>query len=206
MIRCGNCGFESADGSSFCAKCGAPLDKPYSMAPPVQSGAPQRAPTSATPWGWIVGGITGCGCLAILILAAVLYPVFRAARIAAVRTVRLSEARQIDLAALIYAGDHHDKFPSFQSARTVTEAISPYLHGSRTIDQIPNCRWDTALSGVDSTRVTDGAQTWLMYLAMPNQADGYALGFADGHVRRVSADMLKQITGKPPKLSQSGQP
>lgn len=53
----------------------------------------------------------------IAILAAILFPVFAQAKIAAKRTVNLSNLRQISIAVTLYVGDH-DAYPQMSSAST----------------------------------------------------------------------------------------
>jgi prepilin-type N-terminal cleavage/methylation domain-containing protein len=47
----------------------------------------------------------------IAILAAILFPVFAQAKLAAKKTTALSNVRQLGLATLMYAGDHDDRLP-----------------------------------------------------------------------------------------------
>jgi prepilin-type N-terminal cleavage/methylation domain-containing protein len=56
----------------------------------------------------------------IAILAAILFPVFAQAKAAAKKTACLSNAKQIGTAALIYATDHDDLFPSLYDGGTST--------------------------------------------------------------------------------------
>src|SRR5471032_1528852 len=47
----------------------------------------------------------------IAILAAILFPVFAQAKLAAKKTVDLSNLKEISLGAIMYAGDYDDFFP-----------------------------------------------------------------------------------------------
>jgi prepilin-type N-terminal cleavage/methylation domain-containing protein len=61
----------------------------------------------------------------IAILAAILFPVFAQARVAAMQTTVISNLRQLGLALTMYAGDHDDVFPrTMDTSRGFPETIS----------------------------------------------------------------------------------
>src|SRR5262245_13514748 len=87
-------------------------------APPPQPGyetyqqpLPAYAPHSGpSPWIWV---FAGCGCVVfmIVVLLAVLFPVFMQAREKARQTSCLSNVKQMSLGVLMYAQDYDEMFP-----------------------------------------------------------------------------------------------
>jgi prepilin-type N-terminal cleavage/methylation domain-containing protein/prepilin-type processing-associated H-X9-DG protein len=63
----------------------------------------------------------------IAILAAILFPVFAQAKAAAKKASAISNAKQMDLASLMYSNDYDDMFVPYFSADTET-CISAYYH------------------------------------------------------------------------------
>jgi prepilin-type N-terminal cleavage/methylation domain-containing protein/prepilin-type processing-associated H-X9-DG protein len=108
----------------------------------------------------------------IAILAAILFPVFAQAKAAAKKTAAISNAKQIDLASLMYSNDYDDMFvpyfsgllvvPQTGSGRTYTytspqdywpQLISPYIgkvngHGEGGANGTTEEAIDTDLSGI----------------------------------------------------------
>ena len=81
--------------------------------PPVLTTPPvPPAPKSGMPvWVWIVVPVVMC----CPILAAVLFPVFSQARLAAKRTQSLAHIKQIGLASAMYAAENDDRFPKAEA-------------------------------------------------------------------------------------------
>src|SRR5512135_1362788 len=82
------------------------------MQPPApnESGTPYKKPNYS--WVWILVAVLGvCGCGGVLILAAILFPVFSQARLAAARAACMSNVKQCSLALLMYTADNDDHFP-----------------------------------------------------------------------------------------------
>ncbi len=63
----------------------------------------------------------------IAILAAILFPVFAQAKVAAKKTVAISNSKQIGLAILMYAGDNDDVYPR-QDACVPGSSLNPKLN------------------------------------------------------------------------------
>lgn len=89
----------------------APSGTTYAQAVPARSGAPVA----------IVVGIVGCAMLfGVAILAAILFPVFAQARLAARKATTLSHAKQAALGVIMYMGDNDDRMPpQFATAEDV---------------------------------------------------------------------------------------
>ena len=80
----------------------------------------------------------------IAILAAILFPVFAQAKLSAKKSQSLSNLRQINLAVMMYAGDHDDVFPrtmdttagipetiSWWAIHNYQEALNPYIKNGK---------------------------------------------------------------------------
>lgn len=80
----------------------------------------------------------------IAILAAILFPVFAQAKLAAKKTVTISNVKQIAIAVTMYAGDHEDVFPrtmdtssgfpetiSWWAVSNYQKALEPYIKNGR---------------------------------------------------------------------------
>lgn len=81
------------------------------QAPPDDRGyTPPKKPSYL--WLWIVvGALLVCGCGGLLILPAILFPVFSETRLAAQRTNCLTNVRELGRATSMYAADYDDKLP-----------------------------------------------------------------------------------------------
>lgn len=94
------------------------------VAPPPQQ-VPGVPPTKK-PWTWTTVAVLGCGCglLLLAIPAAILFPVFSQAKVAAQQTECLSRLKNVGTALLIYATDNDDRLPA---ADRWTDAASGYF-------------------------------------------------------------------------------
>jgi hypothetical protein len=81
---------------------------PTYVPPPEQTPAPKRSNTVL--WVVLILGV-GAMCVGLVILAAILFPVFSQARLSAQRTACLSNVKQASLSLLMYASDNNDRFP-----------------------------------------------------------------------------------------------
>lgn len=67
-------------------------------------------------------------CVVILVLGALLFPVFSQARLGAKKSQSLSEAKTISLGLLMYASDHDDAMPAlFETTNDLQNAIAGYV-------------------------------------------------------------------------------
>jgi hypothetical protein len=73
-------------------------------------------------WGWLHIGCGGCGGFLILLLPAILIPVFSQARASARRVSCSSNLKQVGLATTMYLQDYDDRFP--RSAEWMDELSS----------------------------------------------------------------------------------
>jgi hypothetical protein len=91
------------------------MTEPPVMTPPKKSGMPG--------WAW---GLIGCAVIlpCIAIFAAVLFPVFSQARLAAKRTLSMTNLKQIGISAMMYSVDHNDRFPIAKGWET---SLTPFI-------------------------------------------------------------------------------
>ena len=126
----------------------------------------------------------------IAILAAILFPVFAQAKLAAKKTVALSNAKQVSLANFIYSGDYDDNliksyfgFPSdCQSWGSVyyswRYAIQPYVAKSNGLLQDPTNPFQQP-AYYEST-YTDGNNADTQYSSQNYAVNDAVIGFAYG--------------------------
>jgi len=123
----------------------------------------------------------------IAILAAILFPVFAQAKEAAKRTACLSNAKQIGLALVMYAGDADDTAPTpyefFGSAPVVLEdtwqEVSPYIKTEQLFfcpdDGVKNCDLDEGLpvtTGTGDPCISYGSNWGPMQSFFKNSVEG----------------------------------
>jgi len=68
----------------------------------------------------------------IAILAAILFPVFAQAKLAAKKTADLSNQKQIGTSLLIYCNDFDDTLPPYRTKNVPNPIVSPYITGDAT--------------------------------------------------------------------------
>jgi hypothetical protein len=95
-------------------------------APPPIQGPPALQPRKTNPALWWTLGIVGCGgaFFCLIIMAAILFPVFQEAKVAASDTRCISNLKQIGLAGVLYASDYDDTLPE---ADSWVDVFEPYL-------------------------------------------------------------------------------
>ena len=156
-------------------------------APPVAS--PPARNNRATMW--IVLGVLGlAGSCVVLILAAILFPVFAQARLAARRTQGLSGMKRLGVGVLLYTADADDAFPpEMASAKAMEPWIGPYVKDPALFrSKNPaggEILGDARLGGKKETALAEAGRTITLHDGKP-WADGKApVGLADGSARRV---------------------
>jgi len=127
----------------------------------------------------------------IAILAAILFPVFAQAKLAAKKTVALSNAKQIALANLIYQGDNDDAlikeffgFPGDCSSWGNTYynwryALQPYVAKSNGLLQDPTNSFSQPQFWTSA--YTDGVAADQVNLPSNYATNNAIIGFANGH-------------------------
>lgn len=152
------------------------------------------------------GGLGAVGCLAPVVLAAILFPVFTQARQAAVKVSCMSNLKQCALSQLIYANDYDDKYPAASAWISHTEPYSKNM----AVYTCPTVKAEgkqygyafyKGLSGqlqtvldapsampmiFDSTILKKNAYSYLESVPKPGRHEASNnFAYADGHVRGV---------------------
>lgn len=90
------------------------MAQPPNYSPPPQAQVPPKRSNTVL-WVVIILGVGGLCMVAILVGAAILFPVFSQARLSAQKTACLSNVKQQALGLIMYAGDNNDRFPPAKS-------------------------------------------------------------------------------------------
>jgi prepilin-type processing-associated H-X9-DG protein len=154
---------------------------------------PQKQKVPAWVW-WVIGGVLFLGCCVpgVLILAAILFPVFAQARLAARSTQALSTAKNVDLSLIQYTSDHDGKLPQFTNPIQIAQDLAPYDHSEAERTAIGSYAWNPALSGANETTLIQPNNTWVFYGQDPRRGS-FDVAFADGHVKVVTFERLQEI-------------
>jgi hypothetical protein len=121
--------------------------------------------------------------------AAMMVPVAAQAHVAAQATANLSNVKQLSLGMLLYQSDWDDKFPYVQDTESLRPILDPYLKNNNLWQVIgnPGSRFlfNMSLSGSTVTELEEPANTPMFYESQPDSSGKRAVGFADGHAKRV---------------------
>ncbi len=159
-------------------------------------------------WLWIVLGV-GCGCsvLAMMVLAAILFPVFKQAGSKVKSTICISNLRNLGTAVQMYVQDYDDKFPIADSWADRTypyfknynvtrcpsvSATDKGKYGYAYNDKIAGVRYakikNPAISPLiyDSSNLQKSAHDAFTSLPVPaRHGNGNVVAYQDGHVKLV---------------------
>ena len=132
------------------------------------------------------------GCLVVIIGVPywLLYPVFRSARLAAIYAREEEYVRAADLALILQMDKHGDRYPDLSGDMVST--LRPFIKDPKVAEAMRDYVWNTNLSGKRENDLMDPASMWVVYMH-DAQANRYVVGFADGHVRRLSPPMLTDV-------------
>ncbi|MDR3689106.1 MAG: zinc-ribbon domain-containing protein [Fimbriimonas sp.] len=199
MKVCHNCGKESVDETRFCDQCGAPFSPESPVPPQYHQAANAPLPARKTSiWLWvaILAGAFVCICPVLLVLAAILFPVFSQARQAAQRTVALSNSKQAALAMKMYANDFDDLFPYVQNTPSAIDVLQHYV-STRTIFNSPieggTFEFNLNIAGVKSSDIPLQASVPMWTERIPDAKIRPAVSFVDGHARLITPGMLPEL-------------
>lgn len=155
--------------------------------------------------------VVGIGmCLIVLVLAAILFPVFSQARVSAQRSVTMKQAADISRYLFIYAMDNDSRLPhEFVTDQDLTFAVSIYAGGPGDMfyshnpfggQFMPNSH----CAGIDLDTVVAPESTILIFESAPwDTGNGRVVSFLTGQVlymkpfseERVTAPMLMGPSG-----------
>ena len=139
--------------------------------------------------------ILGGGFFLVLILAAILFPVFAKARDKAREISSRSNMKQIGLATMQYVQDYDEKLPPMESYDTYKTVLEPYVRSGPNqpdlfIETGANVPYqiDTTLSKKSIADIADPRTTVLMKETVPHSDHMINVLYLDGHVDTVPAD------------------
>lgn len=193
--------------------------------PPVQpqwGSAPPAPPEKKKfpVWGWILIAVGVCCCGCVPILAAILFPVFAQAKIAATTTMSLSNLKQLGTSLMIYQSDNDDVSMPKENWHA---AISPYTKSETLlIDPLLGMEgenlgygYNGAMSKVEVFRLESPMEQVVFGLtstpgkdaliskdtirSIAKSSDKTLIAYADGHVKKVEVAAAKTM-GWQPKL------
>jgi hypothetical protein len=175
----------------------------------------------------VLAAVAVCGCAGVGVLAAILFPVFSQANLAAKKTLALSHAKQSGLALIMYASDYDERLPL---ATEWMDLASPYSKDAE-IFKSPLAKekdplaygfaFRKALSRKNMSKVED-IRSWAMIFdstllnrnatsdleTLPNpgrygfgDSASNVIGFADGHAKVYQANKIPALTaGSQPSI------
>ncbi len=176
---------------------------------PPPAGYPPPAPKSnAGPVVAIVLGVLGVGCLGvIIIMAAILFPVFAKTREKAREVSCESNVKQICIGLTQFTQDNNDKFAL--KAANYKDTVMPYIKS----EQVFHCPGDTNstsvsysfnqnLQGVPLAKIKRPNTTVMIYEGKNQTLDfrhenKSVVGFVDGSVRAIGQDEAQSLDWKP---------
>ena len=217
-MRCPQCGYEKGATDVQCPRCqgqGLPGQGAAGQAPGVAADdAPstgravlsfflplvggilyladrQTRPKRARSAG--LGALIGCGAgalvlPAILIMAAILFPVFARARENARRASCQSNLKQLSLAVTLYTHDHR-QLPDLSTPESMRAALGPYVKNP----EIYKCPSGGVYAGNPQVNrmaieeVPAPAQVPMIVETEGVHLDGHNIAFVDGHVKWFKA-------------------
>lgn len=136
-------------------------------------------------WGAILGSL-----LILAVLADVLIPAYRSAKIAAKTQEELHYVRNADGALLNYLGDHGYRYPRLSGDMVAT--LRPYIKDPQVIQAMGHFVWSDKLSGKKIGDLKDPANQIVVYSVVPG-ASSVAVGMADGFAKRWPLGYLPTI-------------
>jgi hypothetical protein len=195
-FSCSQCGASLPPESVQCPNCGltfaapVPLAGASQYAPPAKKGLPVPA---------IIAIVGAAGCLPVIILAAILVPVFTQVRDKARMTTSELNIRQVEYAAFQYMQDHEEKFPPMDSMENFKAAVMPYIKDTDVKDKdmlfiepganVPY-KLNAALTGKTLSEIEDPTKTEMIREAEPHSGNKYVIGYVDGHQGVTGSDPL----------------
>ncbi|MCW3060715.1 MAG: prepilin-type N-terminal cleavage/methylation domain [Capsulimonas sp.] len=190
-FTCTQCQTPLTPGAMQCANCGLTFSTPvpYPASPGYAAPAAKKSPVA------LIAIIGAVGCLPMIaIIAAILFPVFAKARDKARIVSSQSNLKQLGLASMQFAQDHDEKLPPMDSMEHFKAAVNQYLPKDEKYDLFTQPGFNTPytlnakLSNKSIGDLNNMEGTVMMQETKPYSDKKLATLYADGHVRRVSAD------------------
>ncbi|CAN5664124.1 hypothetical protein BH11ARM2_BH11ARM2_00090 [soil metagenome] len=148
----------------------------------------------------VLAVVMGACALCTPVLAAILFPVFSSARVAARRTQGLSNMKEIATGVLVYASDADDHFPpAMESADAMRFTVGFYLRTApATIFSSVNPKGgeilgDKRLSGRLLTSIVSPAEAVMLHDSLAWDGRTAPVAFTDGHTRFYPLEMIETL-------------
>ncbi|MCE9558382.1 MAG: hypothetical protein K8R88_05475 [Armatimonadetes bacterium] len=166
-------------------------------------------------WGWILLGVGGLSCVCVSMMAAVLFPVFSQAKLAAKQTATLSNVKQLCLGATMYSNDFDG---TMMPAKEWNASIFPYTKNSLVLEDstLPSSSDQRGIGFNSATAIKDtgmmkdpssvvvfgqtstpGQDAKVTLETMRFGMGRASVGFADGHATRKAAPDISKLQWNP---------
>ncbi len=200
MPKCPECGQDISDQAVSCPSCGMALGPPANASiPPMGAQYSQPYPSfdpprkSISPMAivLIIFGVMG---LCVVVLAAILFPIFASAKAAAKKAATLSNMKQVGTGLAMYLTDHDEVFPSrFGSNDDLKEFLMPYTKDETLFSSfnpnggvfLPNGK----LQKYSALDVADTRNTIALFEEKMWPSDEKCYGFVDTHVKFLKTEV-----------------
>lgn len=175
---------------------------PQQPAPNYQYAPPPPPKQKFPVWAIVLIGCGGCGVLGIVVLAAVMFPVFAQAREAARTASCSSNLKMMSTGVMMYAMDYDEKYPP---ATIWMDTLPPYISSAgsqRPLEKILRCpsataksaeaygyAYNSALSRLSMEKLTEPQSTPMIY---------------DSHKTEKNATDKVQSAANPPRHTGRG--
>ncbi len=199
MTKCSECGHDVSDQAVSCPSCGVSFGPPASAsippmgaqyAQPYPSFDPPRKSISPLAIVLIFFGVLG---LCVVVLAAILFPIFASAKTAAKKARTLSNVKQVGTSLAIYMSDSDDVYPlRFGSNDDLKEFLMPYTKNEELFTSfnpnggvlLPNVK----LQKYSATEVMDARNTIALFEEKMWPGEGKCYGFVDTHAKFLKTE------------------
>ncbi|MCW5936800.1 MAG: hypothetical protein KIT11_05790 [Fimbriimonadaceae bacterium] len=155
----------------------------------------------------VVGGVV---VVATVLLGAVLFPVFAAARIAAAQTQELTELFQLERGLSVYVADFDDRYPPrMESVSATFPYVKSYVQGMKEPPKTKNpdggdILGNPELDSLAIAQISAPQLTMKFYDSMPWPNKLRCVTLADGSVRKVADTAVKGALSKKSRMFAPG--
>ena len=177
--------------------------------PPEANPPPQKSSSNVVLW--VIFGLVGVCGVGIVVLAAILFPVFSQAKQKA-KAMQEKQAsnpssmstledprvatKDLNLAMILYSADFDDIYPPFKSSDEVSTKIKKYAKNQHYFDDPSAFAWNTDISGLTTTSATNIYEVWVLHTTEKDFEGKFDTGFADGHCKWLLPDAFEQMKTK----------
>jgi len=226
-MKCPNCGFDNPEDTATCGRCGIVLDFSRADLSRFARGEPERSEPAQKSGGagcgiaaCVIVAIVAVGLAVLMIVAAILFPVFFRAREKAVQSSCMSNLKQLELATLMYAQDYGEVMPrghnwcdaTLPCIKNRDVYTCPDVHGAigtyALSDGVAGRDLKTIGTPAEVVSVFGSRVGWNLHggpsLLEYRHNGGANIGFVDGHVKWISAGGAPSLTWTAPAPPPSG--